>query len=70
VKESENGRLVRFSKRAERWCAFSWSNYDKNCHIIRCIDSDSFLGYVGIHGSWEDNISEEEQWAKINIDRK
>jgi hypothetical protein len=26
--------------------------------------------YVGIHESWEDNISEEEQWAKINIDRK
>jgi hypothetical protein len=25
---------------------------------------------VGIHESYEDNISEEEQWAKINIDRK
>jgi hypothetical protein len=25
---------------------------------------------VGIHESWEDNISEEEQWVKINIDKK
>jgi hypothetical protein len=24
----------------------------------------------GIHESWEDNISGEEQWAKLNIDRK
>jgi hypothetical protein len=23
-----------------------------------------------MHESWEDNISEKEQWAKINIDRK
>jgi hypothetical protein len=23
-----------------------------------------------MHESWEDNISEEEQWAKIGIDRK
>jgi hypothetical protein len=23
-----------------------------------------------MHKSWEDNIIEEEQWAKINIDRK
>jgi acyl-ACP thioesterase len=34
------------------------------------MESDSFYGYVGIHKSWENNISEEEQWAKINIDRK
>jgi hypothetical protein len=25
---------------------------------------------IGTHESWEDKISEEEQWAKINIDRK
>jgi hypothetical protein len=25
---------------------------------------------VGIHESWKENISEEEQWAKINIDTK
>jgi hypothetical protein len=41
----------------------------KNCHIIRCIESDSFYGYVGIRRSWDDNISEEEQWAEINIER-
>jgi hypothetical protein len=23
-----------------------------------------------MHKSWEDNMSEEEQWAKINLDRK
>jgi hypothetical protein len=27
-------------------------------------------GYVGIHESWEDSSSEEEQWAIINIERK
>jgi hypothetical protein len=36
------------------------------CHIIWCIEKD----YVDIHESWENNTSEEEQWAKINIDRK
>jgi hypothetical protein len=25
---------------------------------------------MSAHESWEDNISEEEQWAKINVDRK
>jgi hypothetical protein len=30
----------------------------------------SFYGYVGIHKSWEDNMSKEEQWAKININGK
>jgi hypothetical protein len=39
-------------------------------HIIRCIKGDNFYGYVSIHESWEDSISEEEQWVKINIDRK
>jgi hypothetical protein len=54
-----------------RWYAFSWSICDKNCHIIRRIESESICGYVGIHESWEDNISEEEQWVKIiNIARK
>jgi hypothetical protein len=48
-------------KGTDCWCAFSWSICDKNCHIIRCIESDSFSGYVGIHESWEGNISEEEQ---------
>jgi hypothetical protein len=57
-------------ERGHRWCAFSWIVCDKNCHIVRCFESDSFKGYVGIQESWEDNISEEEQWAKINIDRR
>jgi hypothetical protein len=29
-----------------------------------------FLRFVGIRESWEDNISEEEQWVKINIHRR
>jgi hypothetical protein len=44
-----------------------WSICDVYCHIIRCIESDR---YVSIHETWEDNISEEEQWAKINTNRK
>jgi hypothetical protein len=35
-------RLVRFWKRIDRWCAFSYNICDKNFHIIRCIESDSF----------------------------
>jgi hypothetical protein len=42
VKELENWRLVQFLKRTDRWCAFSWSIYDKNCHIIRYIEGDNF----------------------------
>jgi hypothetical protein len=30
----------------------------------------SIMTVSGIHKSWEDNISEKEQWAKINTDRK
>jgi hypothetical protein len=57
VKESENRRLVRFSKRTDRWCAFSWSICDKNCHIYSCIESGSFQGHIGIHESWKDNTA-------------
>jgi hypothetical protein len=57
-------------KRTDRWCAFNWSICDKNCHVVRCSESDSVKCYVGIHVSWEDNISEEEEWPKIKIDRK
>jgi hypothetical protein len=42
----------------------------KNCHIIGCIQSDSFQGYVGIYELWKDNIIKEELCLKINIDRK
>jgi hypothetical protein len=34
------------------------------------VSRESFRSYIVIHESWEDNISEEEQWAKINIDMK
>ena len=57
-------------KRTDRWCAFSWSICDKNWHVVRCSESDNVKCYVGMHASWEDNISEEEEWAKINTDRK
>jgi hypothetical protein len=40
VKGSGNWRLVKFWKRKGHWCAFSWSIYEKNCHIIRCVKSD------------------------------
>jgi hypothetical protein len=32
--------------------------------------SRTTVSKVGIHELWEDNISEEEQWKKINIDRE
>jgi hypothetical protein len=49
---------------------FSWSIGDKNCHSVRCFESDSFQGYVSIYASCEDDINEEEEWAKISTDRK
>jgi hypothetical protein len=70
VKKSETGTFVRFLKRTDRRCTFGWRICHKNCQIIRCIESDSFWGYVSIHESWEDIISEEEQLAKIDVDRK
>jgi hypothetical protein len=66
VKKSENGRLVQFWKRTDRWCAFGWSICDKNCHIVRSVEGESFQGYIGIHESWRD-FSEKEQWAKITL---
>jgi hypothetical protein len=65
VKELQNGRLVRFWNGTDSWCRFSWIICEKNY-----IKSDSFYGYVGINKSWQDNISEEEQWAKILNNRK
>jgi hypothetical protein len=64
------GDLSDFERGQIVWGTFSWSIYDRNCHIITCIKSGSFLGYVGIYKLWKDNISEEEQWAKIDTDRK
>jgi hypothetical protein len=43
---------------------FSWSICGDDCHIIRCIESDSSWGYVGIKDSCGNNVIEEEQWAK------
>jgi len=54
VKELQNGRLHRFSKRIDCWCTFSWSICNKNCHFIRCIQSSRFQDYDDIHKSWED----------------
>jgi hypothetical protein len=34
VKESENWRLVRFWKRTDRWCSFSWSVCDKTATLL------------------------------------
>jgi len=33
-------------------------------HFMRCIQNSSFQGCDGIHKSWEDIISWEEQWPK------
>ena len=60
TKVLQNGRLVRLSKRADYWCAFSWSIYNQNGHFVRCIHSSSFHRYDGIHKSWEDIISYED----------
>ena len=54
VKELQNGRLHRFSKRIVCRCTFSWSICNKNRHFIRCIRSSSFQDYDDIHKSWED----------------
>ena len=49
TKVLHNGRLVRFKKRADYWCAFSWSIYNQNGHFVRCIHSSSVHRYDGIH---------------------
>jgi len=56
MKVLPTGRLVRFSKRTDCWCTFSWSICNQNGHFIRCIQSSSFQGYDGLHKSWEDTI--------------
>jgi hypothetical protein len=47
---------------------FSWRNCDKTATLLG-VSSVTVSKVVGTHKSWED-VSEEEQWAKINIDRK
>jgi len=53
----QNVRLLRFSKRTDCWCMFSWSICNQNSHFIRCIQTSSFQGDDDIHKSWEDIIS-------------
>jgi hypothetical protein len=64
VKVLQNGRLLRFSKWAVCWCAFSWIISNQNGHFIKCIQSSSSQGYDSTHKSCEDIISWEEQWPK------
>jgi len=45
----QNGRLIRFSKRTECWCPFSWSVCNQNGHSLRSIQSSIFQGYGNIH---------------------
>jgi hypothetical protein len=56
VKVLQNGTLVRFSRRADCWCAFRWSICNQIGHFIRCIQSSSFQGYDSIHKPWKDII--------------
>jgi len=37
MKVQQNGKLVRFSKKTDCWCVFSWSICYQNGHFIRCI---------------------------------
>jgi hypothetical protein len=49
LKVLQNERLVRFSKRTDCWCAFSWSISSQNGHFIKCIQSSSCQGYDVTH---------------------
>jgi len=37
MKVLQNWRLVKFPKRTDCWCAFSWNIYNENDHFIRCM---------------------------------
>ena len=63
MKILQNGRLARFSKRKDCWCAFSLSICNQMGTLF-LYQSSSFQGYECIHKSWEDIISWEEQWLK------
>jgi len=62
--EMHNRRTVWFSKRTDVWCMFSCSVFFQNSHLIRCNQSSISQVYDGIHKSWEDIITWEEQWPK------
>jgi len=42
MKVLQNERLVRFLKRTDWWCVFSWSICNQNGHFIHCIQSRVF----------------------------
>ena len=44
-----NGRLLRFSKRKDCWCAFSWSICNQNGCFIKCTQNSGFQGYDDVH---------------------
>jgi hypothetical protein len=70
VKKSANGNFSDLERGQIVGARLVWSICDKNSHITRRIESGSFKGYIGIHESWDDNISEEEQCTKFNTYRK
>ena len=57
VKVLQNGRLVRFSRRTDCWCAFRWSICNQIGHFIKCIQRSNFQGYDRMQKSWKDVIS-------------
>ena len=52
------------------WCAFSCSVSKQNGSFVSCIQSSSVQGYDGMHRSWEDIVSLEEQWPKTKTNWK
>jgi hypothetical protein len=54
----------------QRGTAFSWSVCNQHGNFIRCIPSSSVQGHNGIHKSWKDIISYEEEWPKTKIKGK
>ena len=48
TKVLRNETLVRFSQRANCWCAFSWSICNQTGYYVVCIQSGSIHGYDGM----------------------
>ena len=44
VKVLHNGRILRFSKTKDCWCAFSWGICNQNGCFINCIQSSISMG--------------------------
>ena len=69
MKVLQNGKLIRFSKRTDCWCEFSWSLCNQNRHFIRCIraTASKVMRAYEIHGKtssgkrnsgWKPKLSE------------